>query len=274
MMQLGGTLKKIRKQQGLSQKEVCEDICAQSMLSAIEHDRYVPNAELLIKLCRRLSISLDAFSLAANFDISASQQFNQTVETLCNGHEYQKLKAFLLAPATVEQVETAAQTQAYYYYLGVAQFQTDSNLDVAQVNLRLAIQSAPEKNHLSTLTRLSLISLAVVKCTNQQPAATVKLVHQAMQDIELAPYEENLNIIFYLAAFIAYETDGSTSAFTDVNRTIDFITAHNSHYMLANCYRLIAQIAMDQGDDDRQLEATQRQKFLTDLFHEHVQEHF
>lgn len=122
MMRLGSTLKKIRKQQGLSQKEVCEDICAQSMLSAIEHDRYVPNAELLIKLCQRLSVSLDAFSLADNFDISAVQRFNQTIETLCNGHEYQKLKAFLLAPATVEQVETATQTQAYYYYLGWPNF--------------------------------------------------------------------------------------------------------------------------------------------------------
>lgn len=44
--------------------------------------------------------------------------------------------------------------------------------------------------------------------------------------------------------------------------------------MLANCYRLIAQIAADAGDRERQLEATQRQKFLTELFHEHVNNQF
>lgn len=273
-MKLGSTLKKIRKQQHLSQKEVSEGICAQSMLSAVENDQYVPNAALLIKLCKRLSISLDRFSLADNFDISSAAKFNQTVETLCNQHEYLKLKTFLLDPSTANQVETAAQTQAYYYYLGVAQFQADQNLDAAQANFRLSISSAEEKGRLSTLTRLGLISLAVIKAKYRQQVSTDKLVKQSLDAIETANYEENLNILFYLSALIAYEFQKNTLALSRVNQAIDFITQHNSHYMLANCYRLIAQIAADAGDRERQLEATQRQKFLTELFHEHVNNQF
>ncbi|MFT8870561.1 helix-turn-helix transcriptional regulator, partial [Liquorilactobacillus nagelii] len=49
--QLGTSLKNIRQQQHLSQKDVARNICAQSMLSAIENGKYVPNAKLLINLC-------------------------------------------------------------------------------------------------------------------------------------------------------------------------------------------------------------------------------
>jgi len=141
-MQLGITLKTIRKQQGLSQKEVCRGICAQSMLSAIENNQYTPNAELLIQLCKRLSISLSVFSLADNFDISSNDQFNHTVDELCNHHEYVKLKSFLLSQSTLNHIETSEQTQAYYYYLGVSQFHTDRDLNDAHNNLRMSVNIA------------------------------------------------------------------------------------------------------------------------------------
>lgn len=273
-MQLGITLKTIRKQQGLSQKEVCRGICAQSMLSAIENNQYTPNAELLIQLCKRLSISLSVFSLADNFDISSNDQFNHTVDELCNHHEYVKLKSFLLSQSTLNHIETSEQTQAYYYYLGVSQFHTDRDLNDAHNNLRMSVNIAEEKKSLSTLTRLGLISLAVITCRYRQLAMTTKLINQAMQNIDTAHYEPNLNIIFYLAAFIAYESTEDTLALSRAQNAIDYISKHDSHYMLANCYHLVAQIAKQQNDVDRALEASQRQKFLQDLFHEHVDNQF
>ncbi|KRM06048.1 DNA-binding helix-turn-helix protein [Liquorilactobacillus ghanensis DSM 18630] len=273
-MQLGNSLRKIRKEQGLTQKEICRGICAQSMLSAIENNQYIPNAELMIKLCSRLSISLNDFSLAANFNISAHKQFNNEVEMLCNNHEYPKLKNFLLASSTIKQVETADQIQAYYYYLGVSQFHTDKNLDESQKNLLMSINSAETKNSLSTLSRLGLISLAVLKAKYGQQHSAHTLTVRAMKNIAVAPYEENLNVVFYLAAFTMYILADEHAALSQINSAIDYITKHDSHYMLANCYHLIAQIAKDQGANERELEAIQRQKFLTELFHEKIDDNF
>lgn len=93
---LGSSIKKIRKEKHLSQKELANQICSQSMLSSIENDLYTPNALLLIKLCEKLSINLSEISLSDNFEISDTESFNQ--------------------------INTDEQTQAYY--LGVACFQT------------------------------------------------------------------------------------------------------------------------------------------------------
>jgi len=40
MKNLGAVLKELRKEKGLTQKELAEGVCAQSMLSAIENDVY------------------------------------------------------------------------------------------------------------------------------------------------------------------------------------------------------------------------------------------
>jgi len=135
---LGPALKQARQAQHLSQQTVAAGICAQSMLSAIEHNHYVPNADLLIKLCQRLNLSLDALSLADNYAISQKPDFNQRLVTLCNAHAYTQLADFLAQPAVLDQVSTAAQTQAYYYYLGVAQFQTKQALTTVQQTFQLA----------------------------------------------------------------------------------------------------------------------------------------
>jgi len=40
---------------GLSQKDLCEGICSQGMLSLIEQNKHVPNATLLSKICLKLN---------------------------------------------------------------------------------------------------------------------------------------------------------------------------------------------------------------------------
>ncbi len=273
-MKLGAILKQVRNQQGLSQKELSEGVCSQSMLSAIENNQYTPNAELLIKLCQRLGISLSEFSLADNFAVTANANFNQTVDELCNSHRYFELKNFLLDNSTINQIKTSSQTQAYYYYLGVAQLHTDDNLDEARQNLTLSINSA-EKKKLSTLSRLGIISLAYVHTKYNQTDSASGLIEQAMADLPDAIYEPNLNVVVYLAALISYEMKENVSlTIQKIDNAIDYISNHDSHYMLANCYRLVAQIAQEQGNAERELEATKRQEFLSELFHEKINDDF
>ncbi|WP_203641192.1 helix-turn-helix transcriptional regulator [Levilactobacillus andaensis] len=272
-MSLGTTLKQVRRQQHRSQKDVAAGICAQSMLSALENDRYTPNAKLLLALCHRLNISLDEISLATDFAISGDDSLNAHMQRLCNQHCYQELADFLAAPNTQDAVSTAQQTQAYYYYLGVAQLHVDPTLTAAEQNLKFATTMAEERTP-TTLTRLAMASLATVRAKQQRPASATQLVNQALDNIDQSPYEENCNIIFYLAALTAYFLQDSTLATQRLMTGITYITDHDSHYMLANSYRLLAEIAAQAGRENDASTARRKQHFLSDLFHEKVPERF
>ncbi|WP_143461937.1 helix-turn-helix domain-containing protein [Levilactobacillus enshiensis] len=272
-MSLGQTLKTVRKQQGRSQKDIAAGICAQSMLSAIENDHYTPNAKLLLALCHRLAISLDEISLATDFAISGDDALNTQMQALCNQHRYLELRDFLLNPHTLAAVTTAQQTQAYYYYLGVAQLHVDTHLTAAEQNLQFAT-TMTEGRTPSTLTRLSLASLATVRAQQQRPQSATTLINQALANVDQGPYEENCNIIFYLAALTAYFLHEPQRATHRLLAGITYITDHNSHYMLANSYRLLAEIAERAGRNVEAATARQKQQFLTDLFHEKVPDNF
>ncbi|MFC6261280.1 helix-turn-helix transcriptional regulator [Levilactobacillus fujinensis] len=271
-MSLGTTLKQVRQKQQRSQKDVAVGICAQSMLSAIENDRYTPNAKLLLALCHRLNISLDEISLATDFAISGDDGLNTHMQRLCNQHHYQELADFLTAANTQNAVITAQQTQAYYYYLGVAQLHVGTTL-TAEQNLQFAMTMTEERTP-TTLTRLAMVSLATVRAKQQRRNSATQLVNQALATIDRGPHEENCNIIFYLAALTAFFLHDSALATQRLMMGITYITNHNSHYMLANSYRLLAEIADQAGHENDATTARQKQQFLSDLFHEKVPENF
>jgi len=272
-MSLGSTLKQVRQQQHRSQKDIATGICAQSMLSAIENDHCTPNAKLLLALCHRLSISLDEISLATDFEISGDDSLNTRMQELCNQHRYQELHDFLTDSRTLAAVTTGEQTQAYYYYLGVSELHVDDQFTNAAQNLKFAA-TMTEEHTATTLTRLATVSLATVLAKQRRPVQATQLIEQSLANLEQRPYEENQNIIFYLAALSAYFLGRPEAANKRLLAGIAFTTEHQSHYMLANYYRLLAEIATQTGKANEAEDARQKQRFLTDLFHEKVPEKF
>ncbi|WP_225418035.1 helix-turn-helix transcriptional regulator [Levilactobacillus huananensis] len=271
-MSLGTTIKQVRLQRHLTQREVAQDICAQSMLSAIENDRYTPNATLLMRLCERLAISLNEISLAKNFDVGPQVAFNQRVEELCNQHQYAELQAFLKQDDVIAAIDSDEQTQAYYYYLGVTEIQLGPDLVAAEQDFHLSLASAVS-SRATTLTRIAQMSLALVRGRQQRQVDGQKLVTTALTDLANSPYEENLNILFYLAALFDFEAQRDNEAMQRLIVGIQFATDHNSHYLLANDYHLLAVIA---ERSERLVDENyhQSEKLLTKLFHEKIYDRF
>lgn len=268
---LGFALKKARQKLKLTQKNASEGICAQSMLSAIENDKYIPNAMLLIKLCKRLNISLDEINLVKNFEIATNHDINTQLNELCNNHAYGELKNFLLDDSVIEQIQTATQLQSYYYYLGVAVYQIDNNLDETKRNLKLSLSSDESKKS-NTQKSLALISLGLINAKQGNSTETNRLLKEAVTSLDDLEYEENLNVIYYLAALIYFEFENMNKATLLIEKAIVYITNHNSHYMLANCYYLMACIAKKSGETDKQQEAQGKSSFLNELFGEKLNE--
>ncbi|WP_338232502.1 helix-turn-helix domain-containing protein [Companilactobacillus muriivasis] len=268
MKNLGAVLKELRKEKGLTQKELAEGVCAQSMLSAIENDVYIPNANLLVNLAKKLEVDLNEISLAANYSISAHNDFNETVDKLCNSHQYQKLLEFLEQDAVTDSLETSQQMQAYYYYLGVAQLQTGS-LDAGLSSFRLSLAEVNHL-HLNTISRLAYLAMGVIDVSQNNKTGAVDNIDLAFRNWNEFSYDENQNIIYYLAALIYFKLNDYQNSTAYLVDGIAFIAKHDSHYMLANCYFLMARLAQEAHNDDERLEANQRKDLFSELYGEQI----
>lgn len=268
MKNLGAVLKELRKEKKLTQRELAEGICAQSMLSAIENDVYIPNANLLIKLANRLEVNLNQISLAINYNISTKDNYNQTVDKLCNNHQYQKLLNFLQQNRVIDDLETASQYQSYYYYLGVAQLQTNT-IDEALQSFKLSLT---EINHLQldTISRLAYLAIGYIYALQNKKITAVDNIDLAFRNWNEFSYDENQNILYYLAALIYFKLNDYQNSTAYLVDGITFIAKHDSHYMLANCYFLMARLSQEAHQDDKLLEASRRKDLFTELYGEKV----
>jgi len=272
MKDLGTVIKELRKSKGLTQKELADGVCAQSMLSAIENNVYVPNANLLINLSQKLKVDLNEISLAINFEISSSDDFNNRVDKLCNNHDYQNLLQFLLQDSVIDNLKSSRQLQAYYYYLGVAQLQTNK-MDEAIRSLRMSLTEVNHL-HLDTISRLAYLAIGYIYSLENKKTAAIDNIDLAFRNWNTFSYEENQNILYYLAALIYFKLNDYQNSTAYLVDGIRFIAKHDSHYMLANCYFLMARLAQEAHHDDERLEAHKRKDLFTELYDESVFEDF
>ena len=63
MVAIGQVLKEFRKEHGMTQKDLSQGICSQSVLSRIENDEEIPNIIVIQQLCHRLGITIDQLML-------------------------------------------------------------------------------------------------------------------------------------------------------------------------------------------------------------------
>ncbi|WP_119326524.1 helix-turn-helix transcriptional regulator [Companilactobacillus musae] len=272
MKNLGAVLKELRKSKKMTQKELAEGVCAQSMLSAIENDVYIPNANLLINLANKLGVDLNEISLATNYDISSDTDFNEKVDQLCNAHQYRQMLDFLSGDKVTNNLKTSHQLQAYYYYLGVAQLQTNK-LDSAIQSLRLSLTEVNHL-HLDTLSRLAYLAIGYIYSLQNKKTAAVDNIDLAFRNWNEFSYDENQNIIYYMASLIYFKLNDYQDSTAYLVDGIGFIAKHDSHYMLANCYFLMARLAQEAHQDDERLEANRRKDLFSELYNEQIFQDF
>ncbi|WP_125711562.1 DUF2225 domain-containing protein [Companilactobacillus kedongensis] len=213
---------------------------------------------------------MDQLSLDSNYQMSSIKDFNKQIDSLCNNHDYAKLKDFLLSEKTIENISTDRQTQAYYYYLGVAYLQTDNNLDQAEYNFKLAFSSHDNSNVLNTLDRLILISMAAIYAKKNNEKKTLDYITQAFDKFTSTKFETNQIALFYLTAYANLILEKNLDAINWVNQGIDFAAKNDSHYMLANLYYLLAQLLNKTDKSNLALDPHNRAKIFTDLFNEKI----
>lgn len=268
--ELGEVLKQVRLSQHLTQHQLAENICTQSIISAIEHSHYTPNAQLMITLWQRLAIHTGQFCLATYFDISDNLKINRYVTQRFRQYDYYALHQFLICDDTVQNIQSARQLQAYYYYLGLIELQIGTDSHYVAQNFYLSLANAPHTRDLLTLTRLTHSTLAWLYAKDGLQQKARHQIKIALSNLVDNRYDENQNICFYLAALSHFQFHDLIGSMQFLNLGVHFSVANHSNYLFANYYYLIAQLARAQQQDQLKIETLHHQQFLTELFKESV----
>jgi transcriptional regulator with XRE-family HTH domain len=74
-MNIGKTIKELRKFNGLSQTELSQGLCTQAQISKLENGTETPSSELLYFLSQRLGVDMNYF-----FDIKGTPRLDYVIE--------------------------------------------------------------------------------------------------------------------------------------------------------------------------------------------------
>ncbi|WP_105956891.1 helix-turn-helix domain-containing protein [Apilactobacillus quenuiae] len=267
---LGTLIKDLRIKKHISQRELSYGICTQPLISEIENSRYIPNGIILLKLFKKLNISLDEITLNSDFEISDKKDLNLKLNALCNEHEYEKMYEFLNNKKTILSINNDFKEQAYYYYLGISLLQAKNDLVNSIINFKLSISSRINLKSSDTLVRLAEISLAYVYILKKQNKITNYYIKKSINGINKLSFTNNYNIIYYLAALSKYKLGDYKESIKIINQFIDFAKINDSHYMLSNTYYLLSIVASINGEQDIFIKANNYQSMLNSLFKEKI----
>lgn len=271
---LGKNLAMQRRRLGLTQKQLARDICSQGLISNIERGNYVPNAILLGQICNRLKMSIDHALLNHYYKISHREDFNETVEQLCNQHLYQQMQDYLEKSELADHLRRDDDLQIYYYYhaCSVYQLTKDAQVSLRELNLALSFTYSPHQAHLTSLEMVIMSCIDFVESEsniNHEFKRFKRLESIILNDDNLT-LDPNYSLIFYQYALTLFHHGEKIESIAILQTGIKWATDHNVTFMLADFFFLLSKEYITIKDDDNARTATQKYQVLESLFHQPV----
>lgn len=180
MIILGEKFKRIRKELGLSQKELSENICTQVTISKIETHNSIPTILILSKLCTRLGIQIEDICIYEN-DSSDAYEIFKEVELLCIQFNHIKAYRTLIAQVNPEQLSPLDLKQ-YYYYVGLTKLLGFNDKDEALSNLNIALL-IDQYNPNSFIDILILHAIGLVYFTNKETGKGIVYIKKSLEKL-------------------------------------------------------------------------------------------
>lgn len=273
---LGKNIMIERKQRKLSQYELADGICSQSMISSIEKGNYVPNSILLAQICNKLGISLNNAMLSDYFQLGPFQKVSKKIERLCNEHKYDELIDFMDNSNILNNLYSNEDFQKYYYYYGCGIYQLTKKTQPALRFLNMALKYTYNRNK----KNYSSIEVLLISAINLIKAKTSQYENTNNEDFEMAinivkenkyiDYNENLNIIFYQYALILYHEKKYKYAIKILTSGINWITNNNSTFMISDLYFLLSNCYSKIYDFKNKNESSTNAKVLSKVFNQFI----
>ncbi|MGE7948887.1 helix-turn-helix domain-containing protein [Lysinibacillus sp. NPDC093688] len=212
-MEIGSNLRSFRKIKGMSQKDLCEGICSQSMLSQIEKNINIPSFYIIRDLCNKLEISLDDLSNMNNsITTLLKEEFKVQLLELFYKRKYQQIYKLILSDSKISYFQTPTDKQLVQFYKAVYLGYEENNLEDAYLLLEKSLQNTYFKNKkdLTYLEILILNNLGIISMKLNLIDETYNYFHIIITDLETNKKvinESKITLIYYNIAN-AYSKSG------------------------------------------------------------------
>ncbi|MEJ6400381.1 helix-turn-helix domain-containing protein [Nicoliella lavandulae] len=123
---LGSLIQKQRKQRGLSQSELADNICSQGLISLIENKNIAPSLDVIYNLCLKLELKPEDVIIRKHAD---NKTFDKIEAAIWN-HEYEVADQ-LMRRCKVTNLDSNYLKGRYYCYLGEIEYRLNHNYRAA-----------------------------------------------------------------------------------------------------------------------------------------------
>ncbi|MFC0417370.1 helix-turn-helix domain-containing protein [Cytobacillus solani] len=138
---IGYELKKLREKMRITQSQLCEGICHQSMLSKIEKGETYPSAPILYKLSQRLNVDMEYFFVDAN--LKNFEYIKETINTIrkeIRNKNYETVKELVLLEESNPDFQNFVELKQFlWWHKGIVLYYVDNNPSLAIKELENAL---------------------------------------------------------------------------------------------------------------------------------------
>ena len=234
-------IKQRRKDLSLSQKDVAQGICTQTIISKIENGETSPSIELFAKIAQRLKLSLN--DLGTLFDVlgAESTDFSQDIHHLLHSYDHQTLK-FILSKLDYSSLNAKDKR---YYELLTTLVNKDMSIQATIQRLSALHEEVDKEDPILLSTILHNLILAHLENNDHHNAATIatqlqtQLKHVEETTIK-AKYHYEIARTYYLSDDLLQAQHHAASA-------INMLMKEYSFYELGELFVLQAQILQKQA---------------------------
>ncbi|MCO6018882.1 MULTISPECIES: helix-turn-helix domain-containing protein [Carnobacterium] len=206
MIILGKKIKKIRKQQNLTQKDLSQGICTQVTISKIENYDKLPNLIILNNICKRLGIPISEVCIENSNDHS-NYVFFKSLEELCDNQQYQLAQQLIEKHNPKVKHFTTLETKYYNYFLGLTQLYVFKSLEdsLYYFNLVLLMENPTAKIDFVDVLTTNAIGVAYQLQKDSVKAHTYfeKSIKQLQKfdQVDAIPYQQLLHLYLNTTGF-------------------------------------------------------------------------
>ncbi|MBC2265034.1 helix-turn-helix transcriptional regulator [Listeria booriae] len=225
---LGKSIKQLRINQELTQKQLAEGICSQSLLSRVEQGLEIPSVLIIHNICQKLGITVD-FLLAQSQLDSPLIQLKKELHDLYIQHDYEILYTHL-HKKTLATFEINTQESYYYFYLGICELKYKKN-NTAGIS---ALEQALTLSKTDVMRALISSYLApAYYATNNEVAALQQLNH-CLLFLNKRDFSSELIPAIYHHVALCYGFSGDNlTAIEYIHLGIDCCKRQNNNFYLS-----------------------------------------
>lgn len=204
-MNFGEKIRVFRKKMKMTQKELCYEICSQSMLSQIEQNENIPNIILAKQLCMRLGISVDELLDVPVEELVRKAELREILYELFERRQYKEINEYINNDTVINYFYTPIDKQLLCFYKSIyLAFEENKNEEAYQLlENGLNLTYFPNKKNLSYEELLILSNLGIVSMRlnlNEGALSYFSTVCQSIENNYKVRLENKITLVFYNVA--------------------------------------------------------------------------